>query len=70
MATTPSAIAAYAKSAANTATPQEIVRMAYERVLTACDRATAAAAGEAQGWRQVFHDETVRAWIKRQRDGK
>lgn len=35
--------------------------MAYERVITACDRASVAAAEQPWGWRQTFHDETVRA---------
>lgn len=41
--------------------------MAYERVITACDRAIAAAAATTSAterqacWRQTFHDETVRA---------
>ena len=61
MATTPSAIAAYAKSSAVTASPQEIVRMAYDRIVTACDRGRARPATEPAGWRQLFHDETVRA---------
>ncbi len=35
--------------------------MAYDRVITACDRAKAAAADRPSNWRQTFHDETVRA---------
>lgn len=35
--------------------------MAYDRVVTACDRAATAADQQPPGWRQVFHDETVRA---------
>lgn len=35
--------------------------MAYDRVITACDRATAAATQQPTGWRQTFHDESVRA---------
>jgi len=35
--------------------------MAYERVITACDRASTAATQQPHGWRQVFHDESVRA---------
>lgn len=55
------AFAQYARSAAATASPAEIVRMAYERIMTACDRAEAAARARVSGWLQVFHDETVRA---------
>jgi len=35
--------------------------MAYDRVITACDRAATAVATTPAGWRAVFHDETVRA---------
>lgn len=35
--------------------------MAYDRVITACDRATSAATQQPEGWRQGFHDEMVRA---------
>ncbi len=55
------ALATYAKSSATTASPQEIVRMAYDRVVTACDRAELAELEEGPNWMQVFHDETIRA---------
>ncbi len=54
-------LATYAKSSAATASPQEIVRMAYDRVITACDRAELAELEEGPDWMQVFHDETIRA---------
>jgi flagellar protein FliS len=54
------ALAAYTQSAAATATPREVVRMAYERVLTACDRAEQAARLRPPNWMQTFHDETIR----------
>lgn len=55
------ALSAYARSSASTARPAEVVRMAYERVVTACDRATDAATERDAGWLQRFHDETSRA---------
>jgi flagellar secretion chaperone FliS len=55
------AFAQYAQSAAATASPSEIVRMAYQRVLTACDRSAAAVNERPANWLQVFHDETIRA---------
>jgi flagellar protein FliS len=55
------AFAQYAQSAAATASPSEIVRMAYQRVLTACDRSAHAVTQQPANWLQVFHDETVRA---------
>lgn len=55
------AVSAYARSSASTAHPAEVVRMAYERIVTACDRATDAAAERGAGWVQHFHDETTRA---------
>ena len=55
------AVSAYARSSASTARPAEVVRMAYERIVTACDRATDAAAERGAGWVQRFHDETTRA---------
>jgi flagellar biosynthetic protein FliS len=61
MAATTEALAAYARSSATTASPSEIVRMAYERVLTACDRSETAATERPAGWVQVFHDESTRA---------
>jgi flagellar secretion chaperone FliS len=54
------AFAQYAQSAAATASPSEIVRMAYQRVLTACDRSAAAVKHRPADWLQVFHDETIR----------
>lgn len=35
--------------------------MAYDRVVTACDRAEVAERDRASNWVQVFHDETIRA---------
>ncbi len=35
--------------------------MAYERILTACDRASHAEQNRPKMWLQLFHDETVRA---------
>lgn len=35
--------------------------MAYDRIVTACDRSANAAKDKTPGWRQTFHDETVRA---------
>jgi flagellar protein FliS len=35
--------------------------MAYERVITACDRAEAAVVMKPARWVELFHDETVRA---------
>jgi flagellar biosynthetic protein FliS len=61
MSATATALSAYASASASTASPHEIVRMAYERVLTACDRSTAASTIRSSGWIQTFHDETVRA---------
>lgn len=55
------ALSAYARSSASTADPAEIVRMAYERIVSACDRAIDAADDHDDGWLQRFHDETTRA---------
>jgi flagellar biosynthetic protein FliS len=55
------AIASYAAASAATASPQEIVRMAYDRVLTACDRAEHARTQRPENWIQRFHDEMVRS---------
>ncbi len=55
------ALATYAQSSAATASPYEVVRMAYERVITACDRAEHAERNHTSNWLQVFHDETIRA---------
>lgn len=51
----------YARAAAVTASPAEVVRMAYERIIAACDRATLAHLTPGGSWLQIFHDETVRA---------
>jgi flagellar biosynthetic protein FliS len=61
MTATTLAVSAYARSAASTARPAEVVRMAYERIVTACDRATDAATERGSGWVQRFHEETTRA---------
>ena len=55
------AIASYARASSATASPSELVRMAYERVLTACDRATNADLDRPANWVQTFHDEMLRA---------
>lgn len=55
------ALATYAQSSAATASPYEVVRMAYERVITACDRAEHAERTRSTNWLQTFHDETIRA---------
>ncbi|MCU1393269.1 MAG: fliS [Ilumatobacteraceae bacterium] len=55
------AIASYARASAATAGPGEIVRMAYERIITACNRAEQAEADLPANWVQIFHDETTRA---------
>ncbi len=54
-------LASYSQSSATTANAYEVVRMAYERVLTACDRAEQAEKRRPAMWLQLFHDETVRA---------
>ena len=61
MTATTLAVSAYARSAASTAHPAEVVRMAYERIVTACDRATDAATERGAGCVQRFHEETTRA---------
>ena len=61
MSTATAALAAYARSSASTADPAEVVRMAYERIVAACDRAADAAGDRNAGWVQRFHDETTRA---------
>ncbi len=61
MTTATAAIATYARSSAATAAPAEVVRMAYDRVLTACVRAVEAEETRESGWVQRFHDETTRA---------
>jgi flagellar protein FliS len=55
------ALASYAQASATTAGPGEIVRMAYERIITACNRAEQAEADVPSNWVQIFHDETLRA---------
>jgi flagellar secretion chaperone FliS len=57
------ALATYAQSSAATASPHEVVRMAYDRVITSCDRAELAERERGQNWLQVFHDETIRAQL-------
>jgi flagellar secretion chaperone FliS len=52
---------AYAASASSTASPAEVVRMAYARIVTACDRMTLAAETRRSGWVEQFHTEAVRA---------
>jgi flagellar biosynthetic protein FliS len=54
------ALATYANASAVTASPHQVVRMAYERVATACDRAEQAELHEAENWMQIFHDEMLR----------
>jgi flagellar protein FliS len=54
------ALATYAHASAATASPQEVVRMAYERVITACNRAEQAEENQPDNWLQIFHDEMVR----------
>jgi flagellar biosynthetic protein FliS len=53
--------AAYAASSAATASPAEVVRMAYGRIVTACDRMTRAAEQKASGWVELFNNESLRA---------
>lgn len=52
---------AYAASSATTASPAEIVRMAYARIVTACDRMTRAAETKLTGWIETFNAESIRA---------
>jgi flagellar biosynthetic protein FliS len=61
MTTATLAVSAYARSSATTAHPAEVVRMAYERIVTACDRATDAATERGPDWLQRFHEEATRA---------
>ena len=58
--TTPGHVA-YAASASSTASPAEVVRMAYARIVTACDRISLAAETRRSGWIEQFHAEAVRA---------
>jgi flagellar secretion chaperone FliS len=52
---------AYAASSATTASPAEIVRMAYARIVTACDRMSRAAETRRAGWIETFNAESLRA---------
>ncbi len=61
MAPTAGAFAAYTSSSAVTAGPNEVVRMAYDRILTACDRAESAREARIDVWLETFHSECVRA---------
>ncbi len=56
-----SGYSAYAASSATTASPAEIVRMAYARIVTACDRMTRAAETKLTGWIETFNAESLRA---------
>src|SRR4051794_28781278 len=59
--TAAASLASYAQASTATASPGEIVRMAYERILTACNRAEQAESRTPANWVQIFHDETMRA---------
>jgi flagellar biosynthetic protein FliS len=52
-----SGYSAYAASSAATASPAEVVRMAYARIVTACDRM----ASRHTGWIETFNAESLRA---------
>jgi flagellar protein FliS len=52
---------AYAASATVTASPAEVVRMAYARIVTACDRMTRAVDTRKVGWIETFNAESLRA---------
>jgi flagellar biosynthetic protein FliS len=52
---------AYAASSAATASPAEVVRMAYARIVTACDRMARAAESRRTGWIETFNAESLRA---------
>ena len=56
-----SGYSAYAASSTATASPVEVVRMAYARVVTACDRMTRAAESRRTGWIETFNAESLRA---------
>lgn len=56
-----SGLTAYAASSTITASPAEIVRMAYARIVTACDRIGRAAASKPAGWIETFNAESLRA---------
>ncbi len=55
------AYAAYASASSATASPVEVVRMAYARVITACDRMTLAVDTKKGGWVETFNTEAIRA---------
>jgi len=52
---------AYAASSTATASPAEIVRMAYARIVTACDRMVRAVETRKTGWIETFNAESLRA---------
>lgn len=52
---------AYASSSAATASPAEVVRMAYARIVTACDRMARDATARRPGWIESFNAESTRA---------
>ena len=56
-----SGYSAYAASSAATASPAEVVRMAYARIVTACDRMARAAESRRTGWIETFNAESLRA---------
>ena len=56
-----SGYSAYAASSAATASPTEVVRMAYARIVTACDRMARAAESRRTGWIETFNAESLRA---------
>jgi flagellar protein FliS len=56
-----SGYSAYASSSAATASPAEVVRMAYARIVTACDRMARASEGRRTGWIETFNAESLRA---------
>jgi flagellar biosynthetic protein FliS len=55
------AYAAYASASSATASPVEVVRMAYARIITACDRMKLAAETKRGGWVETFNAEAIRA---------
>jgi flagellar biosynthetic protein FliS len=56
-----SGLSAYAASSAATASPAEVVRMAYARIVTACDRMVRSAETRRSGWIETFNAESLRA---------
>ena len=56
-----SGYSAYAASSAATASPVEVVRMAYARIVTACDRMARAAESRRTGWIETFNAESLLA---------